>query len=83
MELTEAKACAHFVAVFAQQIHDLPFARNVPDFLGWIGGGAGCFSFGCFVIEAACLHEVVNRLLEVPFAGVQIYIYPDARRAIA
>ena len=68
--------------IFAEQIHDLPLAGDVPDLLRWRRRGAGGFAFGCFTIEAAALHKVLHRLLKGPFAGVQIHIHTDSRRPV-
>src|SRR5438128_2396983 len=82
MELTEPEifACSIFVAT--EQIHDLPFADDVADFLSWTRSCSGRFPFGCFAIQAAGVHEIFDRLFETPPAGVQIYINTNARGAV-
>ena len=68
--------------IFAQQIHDLPFARDVPDLLRWLRRGAGGFALRCFTIKSARFHKILHRPFECPFAGVQIDVHSDARRPI-
>ena len=82
VELAEAEVRTHLVVIFAQQIHDLPFACDVPDFLRGLRRGAGGFALRCFTIKPARFHEIFHRLLERPFAGVQIDVHADARGPI-
>src|SRR5262245_18830464 len=57
VELAKAKVRAHFVVIFAEQIHDLPFAGHIPNLLRRLSGSAGRFSFRRFAIESAPLHK--------------------------
>src|ERR1700730_10718910 len=63
----------------AEQIHDLPFADDVTDFLGRARGRPGSFTFCRFLVQPAGFHKIFYRLIERPLAGVQIHIYTDAR----
>ena len=46
-------------------------------------GSTLLLTFGGFAVEAPCLHEILDRLLEVPPAGMKVYIHVDARGTIA
>ena len=48
MELSDLKIISLSIFVTPKQIHDLPFANDVADLLGRIGGGAGGFPFRRF-----------------------------------
>ncbi len=83
VKLAEPEVFALSILVAPQQMHDLPFADDIADFLVRTRSRAGRFAFGRFAIESAGFHEIFDRLLEGPPTGVQIHIHADARRAIA
>src|SRR5581483_1231635 len=83
MKLAEPEFVCHAVLVAAQQAHDLPLANHVGNLLRRLAGGAGSLALRGFAIQATRLHEVADRALEVPLAGVQVHVHPDARRAVA
>src|SRR5207248_10654997 len=74
VELTKPKIVALSIFVAAEQIHDLPFAGDVSNFLRWACSRTGCFAFGCFAIQSTRVHKILDGLFESPSAGVQIYI---------
>src|ERR1043166_8771251 len=77
MKLPQSETFALPVFVAAEQIHDLPFADYVADFLCRTRRCPGSFAFRCFAIQSAGVHEIFDRLLKTPSAGVQVYIYAD------
>src|ERR1043166_1356317 len=81
MELAEPEFVALSVFIAPEQIHDLPFANDVADFLVRTRCRARRFTFGRFAIQTACVHEILYCLLECPSAGVQIHIHTDAGAA--
>src|SRR5437870_1142871 len=82
VKLAETKGGTFRVAITTEESHDLPFAGDVADLLRRIDGCAGRFAGRRFAIESAAFHEVFDRLIERPFAAVQIHIDTDARGAI-
>src|SRR5437867_13316189 len=83
MKLTKAEARAFRIAVLAEQAHDLPLPRHIADLLRRIGSRSRGFARCRLTIETAPFHEVLDRLIECPVAGVQIHVHADSRRAIA
>src|SRR5438270_13930660 len=83
MELTKAKVIALLISILTQQVHYLPFPRDVADLLCRLRRCASRFTFTCFAIQSACFHEILHRLLEAPLTSVQVNIDTYARGTVA
>src|SRR5438045_8605614 len=80
VELADAKVRAGFLAITSEQIHDLPFPDDITDLLSRARCRAGRFASRCLAIETAGFHEILDRLFETPFSGVQVHIRSEERR---
>jgi len=83
VELPKVEVFALSVFVTAEEIHDLPFAGDVADFLRGTRSCPCRFALGRFAVQSAGIHEIFDRLLESPSAGVEIHVNSNASSTIA
>src|SRR5207244_11281192 len=74
VELAEPEIVAVSILVAAEQIHNLPFAGDVADFLSRAVSCARCFAFGCFAIQSSSIHTIFYALFDTPPARVPMYV---------